>query len=73
MTLIMGIIWGRDVKHAEEREFGPEIVWFLRIGGIFSLVAMYYSTKIREPSIEDIEHIGIACIDRSSMESIIEL
>lgn len=61
IMLAMGIVWlitGSDNEsHSETAEIQTSlgIVWFLRLGGVFSLCAMYYTTKLRQ---WDYNHIG---------------
>jgi hypothetical protein len=54
IMLIMGLFWviteKETVSHngsVENQKF-PDVVWFLRLGGLFSVGAMYYTTKLHQ-------------------------
>ncbi|EED19146.1 sucrose transport protein, putative [Talaromyces stipitatus ATCC 10500] len=54
IMLVMGLFWviteKKTASHDEtvEHQKFLGIVWFLRLGGLFSLGAMYYTTKLRQ-------------------------
>jgi solute carrier family 45 protein 1/2/4 len=53
MTSTMGIIWTFSGPDGKTGADAINVVWFLRLGGLFALGAMYLATWIDDPVEEE--------------------